>query len=99
MSLNQLLDWNASTGMAEGFHVAADGDMAISETQNVDHILQSAKEMSELTPGKEWRHAAYIPEAVWNQACREGWVNDRAKWKEWANNPDNKAFRTWPGKL
>ena len=99
MSLDRLLDWDSSANMAEGFHESPDGDLIISETQQVDHIVQAAKDMSELTPSTEWRHAAYIPEVVYNRAYREGWHLDSKRWKEWANKPENKAFRPWPGKL
>ena len=99
MSLDRLLEWNASSAIAEGFHVTPEGDHIISETQNVDHNLKAPKDVSEMTPSKDLRHVAYIPEAVWNQAYREGWVHDKKKWKEWANDPHNKMFRTWPGRI
>ena len=79
MSLDRLLSWDSSSAKKEGFHVTPEGDHIISETQNVDYILEAAKEASEMTPSKELRHVAYIPEAIWNQAYREGWVNDRNK--------------------
>ena len=55
MSLDRLLEWNASSAMAEGFHVTPEGDHIISETQNVDHILKAAKDVSEMTPSKDLR--------------------------------------------
>ena len=45
------------------------------------------------------RHIAEVPMVIWNKALREGWSQDSAKWKEWLNNPDNKVFRTWQGKV
>jgi hypothetical protein len=45
------------------------------------------------------RHIAEVPMVIWQKALREGWSQDRAKWKEWLNNPDNKVFRTWQGKV
>jgi hypothetical protein len=32
-------------------------------------------------------------------AQREGWADDMVKWKAFLNDPDNKAFRIWPGRL
>jgi hypothetical protein len=61
--------------------------------------IEMCKRFSELEPGKEFRYAAEIPHHVWWKAVRDGWVNDRQAWKRWANNPDNKAFRVWPGRL
>jgi hypothetical protein len=43
------------------------------------------------------RHAAIIPQFVLDQALREDWGKD--DWRKWANNHDNRVFRTWKGKL
>jgi hypothetical protein len=45
------------------------------------------------------RHIAEVPMVIWQKALREGWSKDRAKWKQWLNDPDNKVFRTWQGKV
>ena len=55
--------------------------------------------MAEETPGKDFRHAAYIPEVVLNQAFTEGWFHDKAAWKRWANDPANACYRTCKGRL
>ena len=49
---NRLLEWNASSAKAEGFHVTPEGDHIISETQHVDYIIEAAKQASEMTPPK-----------------------------------------------
>lgn len=67
--------------------------------QDCAHIVEAAKIMSEQTPGKEFRHAAFIPDEVMNQAMIEGWFHDKEAWKRWANDPDNARFRTWNGRL
>jgi hypothetical protein len=99
MSLSRLIEWDANTGMAEAFHETPEGDFFQSEVQDVQHILDYAKVLSDQTPGKEWRHSAFVPAAIWNRAVREGWVHDKKAWKKWANDPENKLFRTWPGRL
>lgn len=71
----------------------------IHEVWDCEPIIEAAKRLSEMNPSKEFRHAAFIPPHVLNQAFREGSFNDREWWKKWANDPDNKMFRTWPGKL
>lgn len=71
----------------------------IHESQECEPIIEAAKILSEQTPGKDYRHAAFIPRFVFNRAVREGWVNDDEAWRKWANDADNKAFRTWPGRL
>ena len=67
--------------------------------QNVQPVIDQVKVFSENTPGKTFRHAAEIPMVIWNKALREGWHNDKTAWKKWLNDPDNKAFRVWKGKI
>ena len=67
--------------------------------QNVQPVLEHVKMLSDNKPGKELRHVAEVPIIIYNKAVREGWGNDPAAWKKWLNNPDNKLFRTWKGKV
>lgn len=75
------------------------GDLIIESIQDCEPIIEAAKILSEQTPGDTFRHAAFIPQFMWNQAVQEGWLHDKAKWKRVLNDPDNRAFRTWPGRL
>lgn len=75
-------------------------DLIIETVQNdFDGILDAAKVMREAPVGKEWRHSGYVPDIVMHQAMVEGWYEDKAKWRQWLNDPDNKLFRTWPGHI
>jgi hypothetical protein len=76
-----------------------DGKTRVETRQDVDHIVKAASIMADEAPGKDFRHAAYIPETVLNQAMVEGWFHDKAAWKKWANDPANECFRTWKGRL
>jgi hypothetical protein len=29
----------------------------------------------------------------------EGWFHDKKAWKRWANDPNNRDFRVWKGRL
>jgi hypothetical protein len=33
-----------------------------------------------------------IPDPVWDEAVREGWLHDKAKWRAWARDRDNRAY-------
>ena len=78
----------------------ADGVYHIHTKQNVQPVIDNVKMLSEVTtPGKDLRHVAEIPMVVVQKAMREGWFNDKAKMKAWLNNPDNKVFRVWEGKV
>lgn len=73
--------------------------LIVQEIENVEPALAEARRRREERPGNELRHVAVIPEHVLNRAFREGWFNDPAAWRAWANDPDNRAFRTWQGRV
>lgn len=73
--------------------------LILEEVDDLEPIIQEAKRLSELEPGKEFRHAAVVPATILRKASREGWLNDPAAWRKWMNDPDNKIFRTWPGDI
>ena len=76
-----------------------DGRTLIETRQDVEPILAAASLVADQPPGRDFRHAAFIPDVVLEQAFREGWFHDRAAWKRWANDPANAGFRTWKGRL
>ena len=63
------------------------------------HLSPGEEPMGEQTPGKEMRHIAEIPLVIYQKGLREGWINDKKKLKQWLNNPDNRMFRTWKGRV
>tara|TARA_Y100000992_G_scaffold277054_1_gene221660 strand:+ start:234 stop:527 length:294 start_codon:yes stop_codon:yes gene_type:complete len=67
--------------------------------QDVSNIIKYTKHLGEQTPSKEFRHVAEIPMVIYEKACLEGWANDKDAWKKWLNNPENKPFRSWQGKI
>jgi hypothetical protein len=93
-----LLDFNEGERRRVIIH-KEDGVSRVETQQDVSPIIKAAKAMSEQTPGKDMRHAAFIPKTVLDQAFIEGWFHDKAAWKRWANDPANEAFRTWKGRL
>lgn len=66
--------------------------------QECDNIVEACAIDAETPQTKgHMRHAARIPLEVINRAAREGWLHDRAAWKRWVNDPENRRFRTWQG--
>ena len=76
-----------------------DGRTFVETRQDVEPIVAAARIVADLPPGRDFRHAAYIPDVVLERAFREGWFHDRAAWKRWANDSANADFRTWKGRL
>lgn len=68
--------------------------------QDCSSIAEAAKAMSELPhDDKSLRPVALIPEEILNRSILEGWFHDKAKWRAWANDPDNRDFRITKGHL
>ena len=72
-------------------HVLTEADMA--------QTLENNKVMRELHPRRSNNKlvARGVPITVAEQAIRENW--DDNDWKRWLNDPDNAAFRIWPGRV
>jgi hypothetical protein len=85
----------------EVFHWSenAPDDFAIQTVEDCEPIVKAASIMADEAPGKDFRHAAYIPQAVMDEAFRDGWFHDKEAWKKWANDGANARFRTWKGRL
>lgn len=98
MAKSAPLDVNADSRRVTIYH-EEDGRTFVESRQDVTPIIEAAKLLSEQAPGKDFRHAAFIPETILNQAMVEGWFHDPKAWKRWANDPANAAYRTWQGRL
>jgi hypothetical protein len=94
-SSEKLVNWSK-----DYFHYDQhDGTFTIETKEDIEPLIKVAHNMSSLQPSKEWRHSAVIPKFVLDDSLRKGWFKDNKKWKKWANDHQNKPFRTWPGRL
>lgn len=80
------------------------GKFVIETRENIDEVQAKIERMRlyrEHKDGrlKDMRHVAEIPMSIVEKAMREGWFNDRAKWKEFLNDPDNKGLRVQGGRV
>jgi hypothetical protein len=66
---------------------------------DMTQTIENNKVMRELHPQRSTNKlvARGVPITVAEQALREGW--DDNDWKKWLNDPDNAAFRVWPGRV
>ena len=72
--------------------------------QDVRPILKYVEAIREEKPSEEFRHFATVPYFIYQEWLikmkREGLSTIPDSWiREWANDPDNAAFRTWPGRI
>jgi len=72
-------------------HVYTEADMT--------QTLENNKVMRELHPTRSNNKliARGVPITVAEQAIREQW--DDNDWRKWLNDPDNAAYRIWPGRV
>lgn len=98
---NRKILLDSYAGKKEIFHwdPNAPDSFTIQTAEDCTPLVKAANIMADEEPGKDFRHAAYIPQSVMNDAFRDGWFHDKAAWKKWANDPENKRFRTWAGRL
>lgn len=80
-------------------HTIEDGKAYIEHRQDVAPIIKAASLLSEQKPSKDFTRVALIPHDVLNRAFLEGWFHDETAWKRWANDPENRCFRTTEGTI
>jgi hypothetical protein len=77
-----------------------DGELIVTDEQEASAILRANSRDADIDQtGNHFRLVARVPMAVVKLAQREGWADDMQKWKAFLNDPDNRAFRIWPGRL
>jgi hypothetical protein len=93
MAKKGLLDLDPIKRRETIFHIE-DGKTFVETRQEVSHLTEAAKVLASEPPRKEdgWRFIGVIPDTVWNQAVTEGWIHDKARWRQWMQDADNRAF-------
>jgi len=73
------------------------------DVQEVSDVLAANKErykyFDERSRWGDGDHVASIPLVVWEDLQRQGIANDKKRFAAWLNDPDNRAFRTRPGRI
>lgn len=92
--------WSAGGAALRTLHIDVDRpDQVVQETtiEYPDDFAQRNRELGEQQTGDFKLVARGVPLFVWEQSEREQW--DEADWAKWLNDPDNAAFRVWPGRV
>ena len=100
----RLFDYDPTTGTTKWWHYDADRDEAKIETvfEVGDLVERNKKEYAatdERARWGEWSKVASIPMALFYRLKQQGIVDDPAAMKKWLNSPENKFFRTRPGRV
>lgn len=103
----RVLSRDPITGIREIFvPINNEGDFHIVTQQDHEPIMQSVQDERNLHRSKAWQKwkgdmhkVASIPMPVWNELCRLGIAFDERELRKWLDDPDQKVFRTKPGRL
>lgn len=81
-------------------HAGDEDRMTLVTEQDLDPVLRDVA-MRRDAGGwdKEMRPVAEIPMVIVEQMMRDGSWNDPAAIKRWLNDPQNKCFRIWSGRV
>lgn len=81
----------------------SDDTTTIASAQDVTQIIEDAKANynrgDSHQPWGEMTHVAFIPSVILWKLRREGILDDPVAFKRWLNDPDNRMFRTRPGRV
>lgn len=102
--MTRVLDQDEETGKIELFHYDESTDRVTIETiTDVTDIVEANKalfnEHTSLDRYGDMTRVASIPMSLYFDLKAKGIVGDDEKMKAWLNNPDNRFFRTRPGKV
>lgn len=101
MSKSRLIDYDPVTKVRQMLHDGDGEDFHIEDVQNVGGRVDVNRELYKL-PRSGWgdgQRVASIPLVVWQDLKRRGIADDPGRLKAWLNDPDNRAFRTRPGRV
>lgn len=106
MSRSRIMESDPIAKTKDKFHFDEDGDEFVLETvQDVQDIVDIANEQykDDAHEGQRWKGdihlVARVPLAVWAELEKAGIAGDDEALKKWLNDPDNRKFRTKPGRL
>jgi len=99
-----LINENLEAGKAELHHYDEAAGLAyIEQVQDCTEIVEANRELYNLSDGiprfGDGKRVASIPMVIYMELVRQGITKDQKKFRQWLNDPDNRAFRTLPGVL
>jgi hypothetical protein len=106
--MKRVLSVDPLTKSAEIATDDGEGGLIITTTQDCTDIIENNKAQYAQTDEREkygdWAKVASIPLAVFQDLnslgiCKGFAVVDQKKFKDWLNDPENRYFRTRPGRV
>lgn len=106
-SFSRLMDVDPDTGTETWFHYDAVTEECTVETKrDLQHVIDDNKVIfNEFDERARWRgdggqnRVASIPDFIWYDLVKRGITRDKKAFRKWLNDPDNRAWRTRPGRV
>jgi hypothetical protein len=82
-------------------HNDPQGDrFVIASEMECDQLIRDNRALAEnQTKKEEFRLAARVPMPVVEKSMLEGSFHDDEHWRRWMNDPENRDFRVWGGRI
>lgn len=106
--MKKLLSADAATGMVQTAYADGEGGLVIETAQDISDLIERNKasyaQTDENARWGEWAHIGSLPLSVIQDLNRKGllrgfYIIDQKKFKAWLNDPENRYFRTRPGRI
>lgn len=98
------IDYDAQCAVNQTIEFNPDGSFTIGTEQDIEPILKKASDLRKgFSERAGWQgdqhHVAIIPKVILDDMFRSGMINDPEAIRAWCNKPENKMFRTRPGRV
>jgi len=81
------------------WHRDPDGAVRLETRQDCEPIVEFCRAAKDRPDDPAFRHVGEIPMSVIGQWMRDGCLDDEAHVRRWLNDPANRDFRVWEGRL
>ena len=104
--MKRQLDYDSATGITQWFHYdEITGDIGLQTQQDVTAVIEGTKgAFNPVDERASWKgdvhKVASIPMVIYNELAKiSNNFKDQPAIRKWLNNPDNRVFRTRPGRV
>lgn len=101
---SRLISENQEIGQKQYWHDHEDGSVTVQTVQDTTALAEANKQQfNQFDERSNWNgdmhRVASIPLSVYYDLKRKGILDDQVAMKKWLNDPENRVFRTRPGKV
>lgn len=99
----ELIDFDPHAAIATIYHELDDKTIGYESLQDATEIVEVNKmfmaDTDEHARYGDMSRVASIPTVLWFELVRNGVADDPVRLRKWLNDPDNRLFRTRPGRV